>query len=131
MAAARIKLGIQDVLYLGNLEPKRDWGFAGDYVEAMWLMLQQENPDDYVIATGKSHSVREFLELVFDRAGLNINEHVKIDERLFRPHEVPYLLGDPTRARKKLNWTPKVSFKDLAIMMYESDLKNINKGVLI
>ena len=97
----------------------------------MWLMLQQENPDDYVIATGKSHSVREFLELVFDRAGLNINEHVKIDERLFRPHEVPYLLGDPTRARKKLNWTPKVSFKDLAIMMYESDLKNINKGVLI
>ena len=129
MAAAKIKLGLQDTLYLGNLDAKRDWGFAGDYVEAMWLMLQQDSPDDYVIATGKSYSVREFLELVFEHADLDIRKHVKIDERLFRPHEVPYLLGDPTKAQSKLNWTPKVDFQNLAIMMYESDLHNVTKGV--
>jgi GDPmannose 4,6-dehydratase len=122
MAAARIKLGLQDKLYLGNLEAKRDWGFAGDYVEAMWKMLQQPNPDDYVIATGKTHTVQEFLETVFELAGLCIEEHVEIDERLFRPHEVPLLLGDASKAREILHWTPKVSFGELARMMYESDL---------
>jgi GDPmannose 4,6-dehydratase len=89
LAAARIKLGLQDVLKLGNLDAKRDWGFAGDYVEAMWLMLQQNDPDDYVIATGETYSVREFLHLVFEHAGLDIDKHVQIDPRLFRPHEVP------------------------------------------
>ena len=127
MAAARIKSGIQDTLLLGNLDAKRDWGFAGDYVEAMWLMLQQEKPDDYVIATGKSYSVREFLELVFNYADLDISKYLKIDERLFRPHEVPYLLGDSSKAQSQLNWQPKVNFEELAIMMYESDLKSIKK----
>lgn len=123
MAAARIKLGLQDKLYLGNLEAKRDWGFAGDYVEAMWLMLQQEKPDDYVIATGETHTVKEFLEEVFRVAELSIEEHVEIDERLFRPHEVPLLLGDPTKAETKLGWKPKIKFKELAKMMYEQDLQ--------
>jgi len=127
MAAARIKSGIQDTLLLGNLDAKRDWGFAGDYVEAMWLMLQQEKPDDYVIATGKSYSVREFLEFVFNYADLDIGKYLKIDERLFRPHEVPYLLGDSSKAQSQLNWQPKVNFEELAIMMYESDLKSIKK----
>lgn len=122
MAAARIKLGMQDYLYLGNLEAKRDWGFAGDYVEAMWLMLQQEKPDDYVIATGETHTVKEFLNVVFEHAGLSIDKHLKIDKRLFRPHEVPLLLGDASKAKRVLNWQPKTSFKDLAIMMYEADL---------
>ena len=120
-AAARIKLGVQDKLYLGNLNAKRDWGFAGDYVEAMWLMTQQDNPDDYVVATGETHSVREFLEVVFDHAGLDIDKHVEIDPRLFRPHEVPLLLGDPSKAKRVLNWEPKVKFRGLAEMMYEAD----------
>tara|TARA_R100000664_G_C2751832_1_gene139121 strand:- start:1123 stop:2112 length:990 start_codon:yes stop_codon:yes gene_type:complete len=124
-AAARIRLGLQDKLYLGNLEAKRDWGFAGDYVEAMWLMLQQEKPDDYVIATGETHSVEEFLHEVFDYAGLDVGKYVEIDERLFRPHEVPLLLGDPTKAREKLGWEPRVKFKELARMMYDEDLKTI------
>ena len=124
-AAARIRLGLQDKLYLGNLEAKRDWGFAGDYVEAMWLMLQQEKPDDYVIATGETHSVEEFLHEVFDYAGLDVGKYVEIDERLFRPHEVPLLLGDPTKAREKLGWEPRVKFKELARMMYDEDLKII------
>jgi GDPmannose 4,6-dehydratase len=123
LAASRIKLGLQNKLYLGNLEAKRDWGYAGDYVEAMWLMLQQDKPGDYVIATGETHTVREFLEEVFNYAGLNIDEHVEIDERLFRPHEVPLLLGDPTKAKEKLGWKPKVKFHELAKMMYEEDLK--------
>jgi len=123
-AAAHIRLGLQDKLYLGNLEAKRDWGFAGDYVEAMWLMLQQKNPDDYVIATGETHTVEEFLNEVFDYAGLDVNKHVEIDERLFRPHEVPLLLGDPTKAKKQLGWEPKVKFKSLARMMYDEDLKS-------
>jgi GDPmannose 4,6-dehydratase len=124
-AAARIRLGLQDKLYLGNLEAKRDWGFAGDYVEAMWIMLQQDNPDDYVIATGETHTVNDFLHEVFDYAGLDVNKYVEIDERLFRPHEVPLLLGDPTKAREKLGWEPKVKFKELARMMYDEDLKSI------
>jgi len=126
-AAAKINLGLQDKLYLGNLDAKRDWGFAGDYVEVMWLMLQQEIPDDYVIATGETHTVREFLEEVFIYAGLNIDDHVEIDERLFRPHEVPLLLGDATKAKNKLGWEPKVKFKELAKMMYDEDLKAFTK----
>jgi GDPmannose 4,6-dehydratase len=123
MAAARIKLGLQDKLYLGNLDAKRDWGFAGDYVEAMWMMLQQEQPDDYVVATGETHTVRQFLDVVFEYAGLDTKKYVEVDERLFRPHEVPLLLGDATKAEKKLGWKPKVRFNELAIMMYEEDLK--------
>jgi len=124
-AAARIKLGLEDSLFLGNLDAKRDWGFAGDYVEAMWLMLQHEEPDDFVVATGQTHTVREFLETVFEHAGLSIERHVKIDERLFRPHEVPLLLGDASKAKEKLNWQPKVNFEELAVMMYEADLKEL------
>jgi GDPmannose 4,6-dehydratase len=124
-AAARIKLGLQDKLYLGNLEAKRDWGYAGDYVKAMWLMLQQENPDDYVIATGETYSVQQFLETTFKIADLKIEDHVEIDKRLFRPHEVPLLLGDPTKAKEKLNWIPATSFSQLVEMMYTADLEKI------
>jgi GDPmannose 4,6-dehydratase len=127
MAAARIKLGLQDKLCLGNLDAKRDWGFAGDYVEAMWLMLQQEVPDDYVIATGETRTVREFLEKVFEISGLSIEKHVVIDERLFRPHEVPVLLGDPSKARKKLNWKPRVTFDEMVDMMYKTDLEEARR----
>ncbi len=126
-AAARIKMGLQDDLLLGNLDAKRDWGFAGDYVEAMWLMTQQETPDDYVVATGETHTVKEFLQVVFDYAGLEIDKYVKIDERLFRPHEVPLLLGDATKAKEKLGWEPKVNFEGLAKMMYDEDLKELIK----
>ena len=126
-AAARIKMGLQDDLLLGNLDAKRDWGFAGDYVEAMWLMTQQEKPDDYVVATGETHTVKEFLQVVFDYAGLEIDKYVKIDERLFRPHEVPLLLGDATKAKEKLGWEPKVNFEGLAKMMYDEDLKELIK----
>jgi GDPmannose 4,6-dehydratase len=125
LAAAKIKLGLQDKLYLGNLDAKRDWGFAGDYVDAMWLMLQQESPDDYVIATGETFTVRDFLNKVFDIAGLDVEEYVKVDERLFRPHEVPLLLGDPKKALDKLGWSPEVDIDTLAKMMYESDLKRL------
>ena len=124
-AAARIKMGLQDKLYLGNLDAKRDWGFAGDYVEAMWMMLQQEQGDDYVVATGETHTVKEFLEVVFEHAGLDVNEYVEIDERLFRPHEVPLLLGDPSKAHRVLGWEPKTRFEGLAKMMYDEDLKEI------
>ena len=126
-AAARIKMGLQDDLLLGNLDAKRDWGFAGDYVEAMWLMTQQEKPDDFVVATGETHTVREFLQVVFDYAGLDIDKYVKIDERLFRPHEVPLLLGDATKAKEKLGWEPKVNFEGLAKMMYDADLRALSK----
>jgi len=126
-AAARIKMGLQDDLLLGNLDAKRDWGFAGDYVEAMWLMTQQETPDDYVVATGETHTVKEFLQVVFDYAGLDIDKYVRIDERLFRPHEVPLLLGDATKAKEKLGWEPKVNFEGLAKMMYDEDLKELIK----
>jgi GDPmannose 4,6-dehydratase len=124
-AAARIKLGLQDKLYLGNLEAKRDWGFAGDYVEAMWLMLQQGTPDDFVIATGETYTVKEFLHEVFNHADLDVSKYVEIDERLFRPHEVPLLLGDSSKAHRKLGWKPKISFKQLAKMMYKADLESM------
>ena len=126
-AATRIKLGLQDKLFLGNLEAKRDWGFAGDYVEAMWLMLQQERPDDYVIATGETHSVREFAEKVFAKLGLDYQRHVAIDPRYFRPTEVDVLLGDASRARKALNWEPKVGFDQLIDMMVAADLEAAEK----
>ncbi|MCP3978825.1 MAG: GDP-mannose 4,6-dehydratase [bacterium] len=122
-AATRIKLGLQDKLFLGNLDAKRDWGFAGDYVEAMWLMLQVEQADDYVVATGRTHSVREFLELVFERLELDWNEYVEIDPRYFRPAEVDLLLGDATKARTELGWEPKVQLSGLVEMMVDSDLK--------
>ena len=126
-AATRIKLGLQEKLYLGNLEAKRDWGFAGDYVEAMWLMLQQECPDDYVIATGETHSVREFAEKVFAKLGLDYQQHVAIDPRYFRPTEVDVLLGDATKARKALGWQPKVGFEQLIDMMIAADLETAKK----
>jgi GDPmannose 4,6-dehydratase len=122
-AATRIKLGLQDKLYLGNLDAKRDWGFAGDYVEAMWLMLQQEKADDYVVATGESHTVKEFLEEVFGRLDLDWHKYVQIDPRYFRPSEVDHLQGDASKARRVLKWEPKVTFKQLARMMTDADLK--------
>ena len=125
LAAARIKLGLQDKLYLGNLDAKRDWGFAGDYVEAMWRMLQQESPDDYVVATGKTYTVKQFLHKVFEIAELDVGKYVEIDERLFRPHEVPLLLGDASKAKRKLLWESSVDLDGLARMMYESDLEAV------
>ena len=122
-AATRIKLGLQDKLYLGNLEARRDWGFAGDYVEAMWLILQQDEPDDYVIATGVTHSVKEFVEKVFNSLELEWEKHVQIDHRYFRPAEVDILMGDATKAREKLGWEPKVRFEDLVKMMVEHDME--------
>jgi GDPmannose 4,6-dehydratase len=122
-AVGRIKHGLQKDVFLGNLEAKRDWGFAGDYVEAMWLMLQQPEADDYVIGTGEMHSVREFLELAFDHAGLDWRAHVKSDPRYLRPAEVDELLADATKARAKLGWQPKVGFRELVTMMVESDLE--------
>jgi len=121
-AATRIKLGLQRKLYLGNLEAKRDWGFAGDFVEAMWLMLQHDTPDDYVIATGETHSVREFLDETFSVLELDWQKYVEIDQRYFRPSEVDLLLGDASKARRVLNWQPRVSFKQLVRMMVEHDL---------
>ena len=126
-AATRIKLGLQDKLYLGNLEAKRDWGFAGDFVEAMWLILQQDEPDDYVIATGENHSVREFAEKVFKKLGLDYEEYVAIDQRYFRPTEVDVLLGDSTKAQKKLGWKAKATFDQLIDMMVEADLELAKK----
>ena len=120
-AATRIKEGLQEKLFLGNLDAKRDWGFAGDYVEAMWLMLQQEKSDDYVIATGRTHSIREFLDLAFERVGLDWNKYVEIDKRYLRPTEVDLLQGDSSKARNVLGWEPKVSFKKLAAMMIDAD----------
>ena len=120
-AATRIKMGLQNKLYLGNLDAKRDWGFAGDFAEAMWLMLQQGEPDDYVIATGETHSVQEFLELTFDLVELNWKEHVEIDRRYLRPAEVDLLLGDASKAKRILGWEPKVKFQDLVSMMVDAD----------
>lgn len=122
-AATRIKLDLQDKLYLGNLDAKRDWGFAGDYVEAMWLMLQQDRPDDYVVATGESHSVREFVEEVFGYLGLDWHKYVEIDKRYLRPTEVDYLEGDAGKARRVLGWKPKVKFKELVRMMTDADME--------
>lgn len=122
-AATRIKLGLQEHLYLGNLDAKRDWGFAGDYVEAMWLMLQQDEGDDYVVATGETYSVRQFLDETFGYLELDWDKHVRQDERYMRPSEVDLLLGDPTKAKTKLGWTPKVSFQQLVHRMCDADLE--------
>jgi GDPmannose 4,6-dehydratase len=141
MAVARIKAGLQDTVYLGNLDAKRDWGFAGDYVQAMWLMLQTDEPDDYVVATGDTHSVREFCEAAFDRAGLPLawegegldevglgpegQSLIRIEPRYFRPAEVEYLLGDPSKARDELGWTPETDFNALVEMMVDADLESV------
>jgi GDPmannose 4,6-dehydratase len=126
-ALARIKYGLEDKLYLGNLEAKRDWGYAPDFVEAMWLMLQQDKPEDYVIATGETHSVKEFLEETFRYAELDWKKYVQIDKRYFRPLEVEFLQGDASKARKKLKWEPKVRFKELVKIMVDADIKNLEE----
>jgi GDPmannose 4,6-dehydratase len=122
-ALAHIQAGLQDKLYLGNLDAKRDWGFAKEYVEAMWLMLQQEQPDDYVVATGETHSIREFLDVAFGHVGLSWEKYVEIDPRYFRPAEVDLLIGDSTKARQKLGWVPKTTFTDLVKLMVDADIK--------
>lgn len=123
MSVANILAGKQDKLYLGNLDAKRDWGFAPEYVKVMWTMLQQKNPDDFVVATGEAHSVKEFLEYAFELAGLNWKRHVRVDSRYFRPTEVDNLLGDATKAAKVLKWKPRVKFKELVKIMLNSDIK--------
>jgi GDPmannose 4,6-dehydratase len=130
-AATRIKEGLQDKLFLGNLDAKRDWGFAGDYVEAMWLMLQADKPQDFVLATGETHSVREFLDEVFGHLQLDWKKYVEVDPRYFRPAEVDLLLGDAAKARKELGWTPRVTFKALAQMMTDADWKLAKRERLI
>lgn len=122
-AAARIKLGLADTLSLGNLQAQRDWGFAGDYVRAMWLMLQQDRPDDYVIATGESHTVQRLVELAFGHVGLDWRPYVKLDPKLLRPAEVDHLIGDASKARRVLGWEPEVSFEQLVAMMVDADLE--------
>jgi GDPmannose 4,6-dehydratase len=126
-AATRIKTGLENKLFLGNLEAKRDWGYAKEYVEAMWLMLQQEQPDDYVIATGETHSVREFLEEVFSYVGLDWRKHLEIDQRYYRPAEVDLLIGDGSKAKRKLGWTAKTKFKELVRLMVDADLEAAGK----
>ena len=126
-AAAKIKLGLERELKMGNLDARRDWGYAGDYVEAMWLMLQQEEPDDYVIATGISHSVKDLVEVAFSHLGLDWQDYVKYDPMLFRPADVDHLLGDPAKAKAKLGWKPKVTFEELVKMMTDFDLQS-NQG---
>jgi GDPmannose 4,6-dehydratase len=124
---AEIKCGMRQKLHLGNLDAKRDWGYAKDYVEAMWLMLQQAKPDDYVVATGETHTVREFCEVAFGHAGLNWEEHVVVDPKYFRPTEVDLLLGDPSKAKAQLGWTPKTKFDELARLMVDADLAALKK----
>jgi GDPmannose 4,6-dehydratase len=124
---AKIKLGQASELRLGNLDAKRDWGFAGDYVEAMWLMLQQEVPDDFVIATGETHTVREFCEIAFARVGLDYSDHVVVDQKFVRPAEVDLLLGDPAKAKSRLGWEPKVSFRELVEMMVDGDMARLSR----
>ncbi len=119
---ARIKLGLTDSLHLGNLDAKRDWGFSGDYVRAMWLMLQQDRAEDYVVATGETHTVQRLVELAFSHAGLDWKKHVKVDQRFIRPAEVDLLIGDPSRARSELGWTPEVGFEQLIAMMVDADI---------
>ncbi len=126
-AVAHIQAGLQDKLYLGNLDSKRDWGYAKEYVEAMWLMLQQAKPDDYVVATGETHSVREFLETAFSHAGLDWKKHVEIDPRYYRPAEVDLLIGDPSKARRQLGWEPKTKFVDLAKLMVDADIELLRR----
>jgi GDPmannose 4,6-dehydratase len=121
-AATRIKMGLQESLYLGNLDAQRDWGYAKEYVEMMWLMLQQDNPDDYVVATNETHSVKEFCQETFGHLGLDWEKHVKYDQRYERPAEVELLIGDPAKARKQLGWEPKVRFKELVRIMVDHDL---------
>ncbi len=125
--AARIKLGLEKELRMGNLESRRDWGFAGDYVRAMWLMLQQDEPDDYVVATGETHSVREWLEECFGYLGLDYRDHVVVDSQYLRPAEVDQLIGDATKAREKLGWKPEVSFRELVHMMVDADLELVRQ----
>jgi GDPmannose 4,6-dehydratase len=125
--AARIKAGLENALYLGNLDAKRDWGYAKEYVEAMWLMLQQEKPDDYVIATGETHSVQEFVEEAFSYAGLDWKKYIKVDPRYYRPAEVDVLKGDASKAKKAFGWTPKTTFKDLVRLMVDADIEMVNK----
>ena len=127
-AVARIKQGKQKVLKLGNLDSRRDWGFAGDYVEAMWLMLQQPEADDYVVATGETHPVRELVEIAFSHVGLNYQDHVEIDPAFFRPAEVDLLVGDPAKAKAKLGWTPKVNFQQLVARLVDADMKRVADG---
>ena len=122
-AVGRIKMGLQDKVFLGNLDSKRDWGFAGDYVQMMWMMLQQDQPDDYVIATNRTITVREFADMAFKHAGLNFEDHVEFDPRYLRPAEVDLLLGDPKKAREKLGWEPKTSVEELAAMMVDHDIE--------
>lgn len=126
-AVAHIKNGLQDKLYLGNLDAKRDWGYAKEYVEAMWLMLQQDGPDDYVIATGKTHSVRDFLELAFDHVKLDWRKYVEIDPQYFRPVEVDLLLGDASKAERKIGWKPRTSLEDLVKIMVDADLETVQE----
>ena len=128
-AAARIKAGLEEKVYLGNLDAKRDWGYAKEYVEAMWLMLQQKEPDDYVIATGETHSVRELLEETFSYAGLDWRKHLAIDERYYRPAEVDLLIGDPGKAKRKLGWEARTKFKDLVRLMVDADMETARKEV--
>jgi GDPmannose 4,6-dehydratase len=123
---ARLKLGLAGELRLGDLEPKRDWGFAGDYVEAMWLMLQQDEPEDFVIATGEPHSVQEFIDVAFARVGLDPAQHVVVDPEFLRPAEVDHLVGDASKARSKLGWEPRVSFEELVEMMVDADLERLS-----
>jgi GDPmannose 4,6-dehydratase len=127
-AAARIKLGMQERLAMGNLDAKRDWGFAGDYVDAMWRMLQQDEPDDYVVATGETHTVRELCEIAFARVGLDWQKHVHVDQQFVRPAEVDLLVGNPTKAKRKLGWEPKVRFRELVEMMVDADLERLRSG---
>jgi GDPmannose 4,6-dehydratase len=122
-AIARIKAGLQDKLFMGNLEARRDWGYAKEYVEAMWLMLQQSEPDDYVVATGETHSVKDFLKLAFGHVGLDWEKYVEIDPKFYRPAEVDQLVGDATKAHKKLGWTPKTKFADLVRLMVDADMQ--------
>jgi GDPmannose 4,6-dehydratase len=122
-AVARIKAGLQDKLYLGNLEASRDWGYAPEYVEAMWRMLQQDEPDDLVIATGRAHTVQELVELAFERVGLDWRRHVEIDPKYFRPAEVSSLCGDPSKARETLGWTARTSFQELVALMVDGDVR--------
>jgi GDPmannose 4,6-dehydratase len=128
-AVARIKLGLAGELRLGNLQAKRDWGFAGDYVRAMWLMLQQDEPDDYVIGTGQTHSVEEFVSIAFSHVGLNWRDYVVVDPKFYRPAEVDLLLADPSKARTRLGWEPKVSFNRLVTMMVDEDLERLSRTV--
>ena len=123
---ARIKLGLAKELRLGNLESQRDWGFAGDYVEAMWRMMQWDKPDNFVIGMGETHSVREFCQIAFGHVGLDYNDHVVQDEKFYRPAEVDLLISDPSKARSILGWEPSVSFRELVIMMVDADLERLN-----